>query len=192
MTSRFNKKFIKGMITGAVLALVLIALGVHLFFTMRTGNKELLLSAPQYPEQSKLTIYGQADQDWPIRDLDGKEITLSEFSGKVVFLNRWATWCKPCLAEMPNIQKLYDAMKDEEVAFLLVSDEEEAVVRNFVEKEKYSLPFYLSDRNFPDIFISKGIPLTMIIDSEGNIVFKHVGPAKWDDKASRRFIRGLM
>src|SRR5262252_6664791 len=67
---------------------------------------------------------GQMAPDFTIKDQSGHPVKLSDYQGKVVFLNFWATWCGPCVAEMANIQKLHDRLGSDEVAFLLVSDED--------------------------------------------------------------------
>jgi thiol-disulfide isomerase/thioredoxin len=73
-----------------------------------------------------------SDQDyyWPMTDLEGNAVNLNDYKGKVVFLNLWATWCPPCVGEMPEIQKLYDTFKSNpDIAFLLVSNEDNEKIR---------------------------------------------------------------
>jgi len=148
-------------------------------------------SPPQFPEPSELSTIGTADYSWSYRALDGKEILFSESKGKVVFLNFWATWCGPCKAEMPNIQSLYDSLKNEDIVFLLVSNEDEETVRKFLDKKQYTFPVYLRDKEVPEVFKTRGIPATFILSREGSVVFKHVGAAKWDDESCLSFIRSL-
>jgi len=148
-------------------------------------------SSLKFPEPSELKILGTADYSWSYRALDGKEIMFSELKGKVVFINFWATWCKPCVAEMPSIQSLYNSLKDEDIVFLLVSDEDEETVRKFLDKKQFTFPVYLRDKEVPKVFKTMGIPATFILDREGSVVFKHVGSAKWDDESCLSFIRNL-
>ena len=128
----FNKYFFIGMATGIVLIIIVIGVGGYLFIKTMSKNQaeqiKTMLSPPSFPEQSKIAIYGQADYSWSIRTLNGREVTLSEFKDKVIFINFWATWCMPCVAEMSNIQSLYDSLKSKRVAFLLISDESKETV----------------------------------------------------------------
>lgn len=151
----------------------------------------ITLSPPQFPEPSELSTIGTADYSWSYRTLDGKEIMFSDSKGKVIFINFWATWCGPCKAEMPNIQSLYDSLKNKDIVFILVSDEDEETVRKFLDKSQYTFPVYLRDKELPEVFETRGIPATFIISRGGNVVFKHVGAAKWDDESSLSFIRSL-
>jgi peroxiredoxin len=93
---------------------------------------------------------------------------------------------------MPSIQRLYDSMKTERAAFLMVSDEEPERVRKFVVKKGYTFPVYIAGGQAPAAFESRGIPATFIVDRTGAIVFRQVGGAKWDDDSCRRFLHKLM
>ena len=145
------------------------------------------LSPPPFPKEESL-----ADIEWKFQSLDGQETSLSAFEGKVLFVNLWATWCGPCVVEMPSIQRLYEQFPQEDMAFLLVSDERSEVVEEFVQKKGWELPLYVSDDEKPSAFESRGIPATFILDRMGRIVFRHVGSARWDDESSVRFLNDLL
>ena len=82
-----------------------------------------------------LVAKGQpADYDGTVTDLEGKSRKVADFKGKVVFLNFWATWCRPCLMELPSIQKLHAQFKDRDVAFVIVSEETPDVLKAFAGK----------------------------------------------------------
>lgn len=140
------------------------------------------------PKQT--TVYEKAG-DWSFKTLDGKTIPFSDFRGKVVFLNFWATWCVPCVEEMPSIQRLVGAMKDHDVAFLLITDEKEEKVRKFLEKHRIELPVYIRGEKTPDTFKTKRLPITYILDQEGNIAMRRTGSTEWDDPVCQNFIRDL-
>jgi thiol-disulfide isomerase/thioredoxin len=108
--------------------------------------------------------------------LDKKQIRLADFKGKVVALNFWATWCGPCIAEMPYLQKVIDNYRNEtDVVFLAVSiDDNRAAVRPFLEKYGYKMTAAY-DNNAAQNLEIPGVPTTVIIDRNGLIQFKDVG-----------------
>jgi thiol-disulfide isomerase/thioredoxin len=127
-------------------------------------------------------------EDWRLRDVStSAETSLSAFRGKVVFLNVWATWCPPCVMEMPSIARLYERFRsDPNVAFLLVSvDDDSEKVRSFLEKNGYTMPTYLevARSSAPAALQTRGIPATFILDGEGVIRRSKVGAMEWDSPA---------
>lgn len=126
-------------------------------------------------------------------DLEGKTVTFESLKGKVIFLNIWATWCPPCIAEMPNIHSLYKKMDPEKIAFVMLSVDEGGMekVKKFVDKKGYTFPVYLPASQFPQEFYSDAIPTTFIISPEGRIVAKQEGMAEYDTKEVREFLQGL-
>jgi thiol-disulfide isomerase/thioredoxin len=192
------RDFFLGLISGFLITiLVIVALFAGMYFLTRkmVGDLEksaATLPAPEFPAPDKLTLYGQADRDWTVRSLDGKNAKLADFEGKVVFLNFWATWCAPCVVELPNIQKLQASLKNDPVVFLLVTNEEEETVRNFIKKKSLQLPIYLQRGPQPAVFKTTGVPATFILAPDGVIVFKRVGSAGWDDPSTATFLRALL
>lgn len=134
--------------------------------------------------------FGAADYNWQLTSLDGRELTFAEFQNKVVFLNVWATWCGPCVAEMPAIQRLHDAVSADGIALVLVSDEDAATVQDFVDQGNYTFPVYLS-KALPSVFESDGIPATFVVNREGRVVLSYLGAAAWDSAACQSFLRAL-
>jgi thiol-disulfide isomerase/thioredoxin len=134
--------------------------------------------------------FGVADYNWQLTSLDGRTLSFSEFQNKVVFLNVWATWCGPCVAEMPAIQRLHDAVSADGIALVLVSDEDAAEVRDFVRAGNFTFPVYLS-KALPAVFESEGIPATFVVSREGRVVLSHLGAAAWDSAACQSFLRAL-
>ena len=191
--SFFNRNFFAGLAAGVGLTFAFIlAAGLLLMFQARDRMADLDdrlggLSPPPFPKEESL-----ADIEWKFQSLDGEETSLSAFEGKVLFVNLWATWCGPCVVEMPSIQRLYEQFPQEDVAFLLVSDERPDVVEEFVQEKGWELPLYVSADEKPSAFKTLGIPATFILDREGRIVFRHVGSAAWDDESSVRFLTGLL
>lgn len=130
--------------------------------------------------------------DVKLIDLEGNTLTLGELKGKVVFLNAWATWCGPCRMEMPNLDALYESVKDEpNIHFALVCIEGEGKVKAFLKDNPHTAPIYTSLRSSLDKLKIEVLPTTIIIDKTGQIVFKHKGVAAWDGGTTREFLLAL-
>lgn len=135
-----------------------------------------------------------ADFNLRAKDLDGQLINMEDYKGKVIFLNFWATWCMPCVAELPSINKLYKELKDENIVFLLISNEQIEKVTSYHERKKYDVPFHIIDKDgfIPQQYYSRSIPTTFIINKEGKIVKVSSGAEDWDDEAFIQAIREML
>lgn len=139
------------------------------------------------------TDNGEGDYDFKLKNLDGSIISFNELKGKVVFMNIWATWCPPCIAEMPNIQKLYDKIDSSQVAFVMLStDQSEEKVNKFISRKGFTFPVYLAASNVPSEFRVPSIPTTFVFSKEGKIVSKNVGMANYDKKSFIKFLNELI
>lgn len=128
---------------------------------------------------------------WKLRDLEGNELNYQDTKGKVVFVNLWATWCPPCIAEFQNIQDLYNDYGND-VLFLLVSDESPNTIQKFLNKKGYDIPIFNPLTNYPDNFNPRSIPRTYIIDKEGHIVVDKKGAANWNSDTIRKQLDELL
>ena len=108
---------------------------------------------------------------------DGTTLTLSEEEGKVILLNFWATWCNPCVEEMPALQHLYDDYNASEVQILAIDcAETKGEVDGFISDNGYTFPFaYDENGAIGELYPTNGIPYTVIIDQEGNIAETFIG-----------------
>jgi len=120
--------------------------------------------------------------DFVLTDLAGRTISLSDYKGKVLFLNFWATWCPPCRAEIPDFIEAYTENRDKglEILGISVDTKSKAAVAEFVEKYKINYPVVLESRSKTQQLIDnyqpgQFIPTTIIIDKQGRIRHKHVG-----------------
>jgi thiol-disulfide isomerase/thioredoxin len=144
----------------------------------------LTLFGPR-PRAPKLELSGngeRASYDWTILDLADRPVSFAQFKGKPVFLNIWATWCGPCVQEMPSIARLADEprLKDKGIAFVCVSTDESSVeVRRFLEGRSWHMSFFRTEQ-VPSAFYTDGIPATFIIAADGRIAAAEVGSAQWD------------
>ena len=123
-----------------------------------------------------------ADLSWKVTDLKGRPVDLEMYRDKAVFLNVWATWCPPCLAEMPSIEKLAANPKLKNVAFLCVSQDEvlEEVLAHLKGRTPPTTILHASGPP-PKVFQTEGIPATFIIAPGGEIVRAEVGSRDWDE-----------
>lgn len=115
--------------------------------------------------------------DFKLKDLDGKEFSLSELKGKKVFLNFWATWCPPCRGEMPEIEKLYQETKDSDLVIVTIDlGEPLDTVKSFINNNKYNFKVLLdSDQSVSSKYGISSLPTSYFIDVNGNIVAKNLG-----------------
>jgi len=172
-------------------AFVVLAVSSCLKAWCSPGNAETSSESPTAKQSRHSSVYERVGP-WSLKTLDGKEMRFSECKGRVVFLNFWATWCVPCVAEMACIQRLYNAIKGDDIAFVLVTDEKEKTVRTFLKKHKLTVPIYLRDKKVPKLFKTKKLPLTFILDRNGKIVYRRTGFAEWDEPACKGLIQGFM
>lgn len=123
-----------------------------------------------------------ANYEFNLLDTRGNSIDVRDFKHKTIFLNFWATWCPPCIAEMPDIHDLYEEIGNrEDVEFILVSlDEDFSKAKAFVAKRNYQFPIYQMLGQRPEVFQSQSIPTTFIISKKGKIVAKRAGMAKYN------------
>lgn len=121
-------------------------------------------------------------------DMDGNAIDLAQYQGKTIFLNYWATWCKPCIAEMPDIDECAKILADEDFVFFAASDEKIDKISSFLQESNYSFTIVHSKRSVFDMDIM-ALPTTMIINKEGEIVYNEVGARKWNSEAEINKLR---
>lgn len=135
--------------------------------------------------------YGVVDApivDFELEDLEGNKVRLSDFKGRIVFLNFWATWCPPCREEMPHMQAFYEKYKNEDVVILAVnsnmtenqginnSSRAEERARKFVEQEGYTFPVLLDrDDSVWAVYRQRGIPANYMIDRDGTVKYLKPG-----------------
>jgi peroxiredoxin len=121
-----------------------------------------------------------------LKDVFGNTVSLSDFRGKVVFLNFWATWCPPCVIEMPSMQKLHRRFKDKNFVMVAINSQEtDAQVKSFFDKSKLSFTALLdSSGEVGTGFDVYALPTTFVLDKEGRIIGRALGPRDWDSQAS--------
>lgn len=125
-----------------------------------------------------------------LQNVHGQEVNLQDFKGKKVFVNLWASWCPPCRAEMPSIQKLAQSVDSNKVAFVLLAlDDDFSKSKSFVLKQKLSLPIYYPGENLPELFNVQGIPTTFIFNEKGALIGRIDGGDDYDTEQYRKILQ---
>jgi cytochrome c biogenesis protein CcmG/thiol:disulfide interchange protein DsbE len=158
----------KGKEIVTILSGILLAIVVSLGFVEVTQAAATKSNAPKLPMAA----------NFQLKDINGKTVSLSDYKGKVVLVNFWATWCPPCRMEIPHFIELQNQYKDKGFVILgLAGDDEGAkVVKPFAEKMKMNYPVLIQDEQVADNYGGiVGIPTSFLIDTKGQIVKKYIG-----------------
>ena len=151
----------------------------------------ILLTGIVQPDIKKL--HSDAVIEAYFLDENNNTISLSDFRGQVVFLNIWATWCPPCRAEMPGIQTLYDDLEKQDVAFVMLStDQDFAKAVQFKKANGFTFPIYSLEQNLPAELSTSSIPATFVFDKKGAIQMTHEGMAKYNTDKFKQFLNALI
>jgi peroxiredoxin len=120
---------------------------------------------------SRVPTVGMQAEDFQLTDLDGKTQSLSQYRGKIVLVNFWATWCKPCTTEMPAMQSMYNKLRDKGFAVLAVNElEDDAKVREHIKQYGHTFPVLMDhDNKVANQFGVFGLPVSVFIDQEGRV-----------------------
>jgi len=170
---------------GAILVLLgVIALAV--LFSLKQNNSYLKYS---------LLGAGRPAPNFTLPGLDGKVTSLSDHKGHVVLVNIWATWCPPCIDEMPSMEALYKKFKGESFEILAVSIDTlgAKAVEPFMKKYNLSFPALLDpEGTIKTLYQTTGVPESFIINRQGILVEKIIGPRNWAAPEVVRFFRNLL
>ena len=176
-----------------------IVIGIVLLLLLIPGTRKdmvaLMLKPTLFFHQPKVNSEKptlKADTyNWQLKDMTGEKISFNKLSGKVVFINIWATWCPPCIAELPDLQKLYNDYGDK-VEFLFISNENTEVIKAFLDNKDFTIPAYIPLTQYPSDFETSSIPTTFVINTNGEIVINKAGLAKWNSKRIRGVLDALL
>jgi len=173
----------------SLILIVVLVVGVGIFVWLQIEDSSF------NPFGKPLLGKGVPAPNFTFPGLDGKKVSLADYKGKVVLLNIWATWCAPCVAEMPSMEKLYQELKDEGFELLAVSVDESGVevVTPFMKKHKLSFPVLLDTQgDIKSLYQLTGIPESFIMDKDGIIVEKVIGPRDWAASGVISYFRNLI
>ena len=180
-----------GAIIGVIAFLYFTGLHTPVIGTLQKGLLATGLIKPSIP--SITDTFPEANRDFYMANEDGKVISLAHFEDEVVFMNIWATWCPPCIAEMPSINNLYQQFEDtDNVKFVLVSmDEDFDKAKDFMERRGFDMPIYHYRTKVPGTYESNVIPTTYVISRDGRLMMEKQGLAKYDTPEFEQFLREL-
>lgn len=137
-------------------------------------------------DREQLTSYS-----WSLLDEKGERVDFKQSEGHVVLVNIWATWCPPCIAELPALENLYNQM-GAEVDFYFVTSEAPDTVKSFLAKKGFDIPVYFPLDRTPKELETGSLPTTYLIDAKGAIVIKKKGAANWDSDSVLEQIKKLL
>jgi thiol-disulfide isomerase/thioredoxin len=172
----------------------LIGIAAAVFALTGAGAVALFRTAPQQRADAPPALVGSFAQ-FTANDANGKPTSLADFRGRVVLLNFWATWCGPCVAEMPSLDRLEAALGGEDFIVVAVSeDRNPAVVEPFFAEHQIG---HLAQYHDPggalaSAFGIRGLPTSAVIDRKGNVVGRIEGAAEWDSAQAKALIRHYM
>lgn len=149
---------------------------------LKTG----VMNASELDESS----YQLADMNFKVTDRDGKVIDVNTLKGKTVFINVWATWCAPCVAEMPSINKLKKKLAEyPDIHFLMLSEDKKMETSvKWIDKKGFDLPIHKIVGRLPEMYETGYVPSTFVISPKGEIVVRHTGMANYNTKRFRKLL----
>ena len=195
-----NKKLKKNLIEYGIIAAVFIGLfvsGLHaeVFGFLQRGILATGLMNPDTEEKAEIAAVTPpkgAIMDFSLVNSKGEKVNMKQYEGKVIFLNVWATWCPPCIAEMPGINKLYQEVKDDNVEFIMLSvDQNFEKAKKFRSNKGFEFEIYRAAGPVPQMYSSRSIPTTYVIDADGNLALTHLGMGDFDTKDFKQFLKKL-
>ncbi|NJW51342.1 TlpA family protein disulfide reductase [Salinimicrobium oceani] len=151
-------------------------------------NRVIAFSPTRISEKDRENL---ESYNWNLVDLEGKPVNFKHSIGQVAIVNLWATWCPPCIAEMPSFQKLYSEYGDR-VDFYFVTSEDPEKLKRFMDKKDYDLPVYLPLGLAPEKMRSRSLPTTYVISRNGKVVVDKKGSANWNDSGFKKLLEDLL
>lgn len=176
---------------------ILFVVFILLLIIPQTRKPIMVAASKVRAKVSSLTVVAKDEQEqimpfvYRLEDLDGNQVNVKVGDGEITFISYWATWCPPCIAELPSIDALYQDYRDK-ISFLMISNEDPEIINFFLEKKNFSVPAVVSNMNPPKDLYEKTIPTNYIIDHTGKIVVKEKGASDWNSEIVRKILDGLI
>ena len=183
---RFYRSKIKNIIFFVIIGLFLIP-QTRLPLQVLLHKGLALFGPPEIDDSEQVVIQ---DYNWSLRSQDSTVFNFESTKGKIILVNFWATWCPPCIAEMPSMELLYKDYNDD-IEFVFVSNEAFSVINKFKNKNGYTFEVYNPITKYPEAFDVTNIPRTFLIDKTGRIIIDKTGASNWNSEAVRNTIEKL-
>lgn len=162
-------------------------IGAVSFLTQSAALQSGLLNA----DSKELSNPKEFDYNFTIKDLAGNKINFEQYKGKVIFINLWATWCGPCRAEMADIQKLYGRITNKNIAFVMLSideDKNKVKVESYIRNKAFTFPVFMPSGYLSEQLNVPSIPTTFVISKDGKIIMKEVGTKNYNTEKFKKFL----
>jgi len=146
-------------------------------------------------QRVRIVQEGDRAPEFQLPSLDGRTVNLSSYRGKVVMVHFWATWCPPCVEEIPTLERLYRAYFGKDIEILAVSVDEggAGAVGQFMQKNRLALPVLLNtDQSVARAYGTFKFPETYLVDREGIVRRKIIGAADWMSPAAQLVIQAML
>lgn len=190
-----NMEKIVAKIQYALPILIIAIVAIVMMERQKQSVSESTPLAPPRMDISTLGIRGDEVWDFECPDLEGTPVKLSDFKGKVVVLNFFGSWCKPCGKEMPSLEKAFQRNKEHGLVVLGIAADPEGAktVTPFLKKHQVSFPVLLDPKNevFSRYFV-RAIPVTYLLDREGKIATMYRGEADWSSSEAQVLLEHLL
>lgn len=173
-----------------LLIVVALALLIDRFLNPGMGNPDLELDLNQFKSEQ-----GYLAPQFTLRNLKGNMEGLADHSGKVIIINFWATWCAPCVKEMPSFEALYRRYRSKGLTLLAVSLDKDgsAKIQKFVDQHKLSFPVLLDTEGVAEkLYPSFTIPFTYVIDKQGRVAARIDGAKNWQSPETFQAVEYLL
>lgn len=194
MNKQTRKSWIEwGLIIGIFGGLYITGLHTEVLGFLQRGILATGIMDPDLKKDTALTVNDpdpQADFSMKLINSKGEKVAMEELRGKVIFMNIWATWCPPCIAEMPGINKLYGDVDKDKVAFIMLSvDQDYKKAIDFNKKKGYDFEVYTPAQSMPEMYYTQSIPTTYVINARGKLVLTQMGMGDYDTREFREFLK---
>ena len=170
------------------LSLTAFLLAILLIPSFKEFVQRQILMKPSLEKVENEVTFTPEELNIQLKGVNVPDANLADFKGKVVFLNFWGTWCPPCRAEYPSIQKLYEAKKDKVQFVLVAMQDEEEKVKQFLAENKYTTPVYLAKSPLAEKMLPKSFPTTFLVGQNGRILMKEDAAKDWNAEDVLQFI----
>ncbi|SFJ12226.1 Thiol-disulfide isomerase or thioredoxin [Olleya namhaensis] len=185
---KIPKVTFKNIVFGLIIVLLIIPASRQ--FIQIQLHKGLALFSPSIQTQSNREQIN--NYNWNLVDLNGSVYNFRQAENKIVLVSFWATWCPPCIAELPSMQKLYETYSDK-IEFVFVSNEKNETIKAFMTKNGYNFKVYTPlEAPIINQFKVSSIPHTFLIDQKGTIVIDKNGAANWNSDTVKATIDKLL